>query len=95
MPKSAQLAVLELGSNGLGEITELTTLARPEVGIITGLGTAHIGKFGSAKNLAQEKMSLLLGLTGKRIAIVRQADLPSRERRNKRAGSEVALFLYR
>ena len=92
LPKSAQLAVLELGSNGLGEIAELTALARPEVGIITGLGTAHIGKFGSAKNLAQEKMSLLLGLTGKRIAIVRQVDLPVA--RDATSGLEVKLHSF-
>ena len=92
LPKSAELAVLELGSNELGEIADLTALVRPEIGVITGLGTAHIGKFGSAENLAHEKMSLLHGLIGMRLGVVRQADLPVA--RNATSEQEVKLHSF-
>jgi UDP-N-acetylmuramoyl-tripeptide--D-alanyl-D-alanine ligase len=53
-----QLAILEMGMRGLNQITELTEIANPDYGIITGIGTAHIEILGSKKNIALAKWEL-------------------------------------
>ncbi|MCE2921131.1 MAG: UDP-N-acetylmuramoyl-tripeptide--D-alanyl-D-alanine ligase, partial [Roseomonas sp.] len=47
LPRDAAFAVIEMGMNNRGEIAPLSRLARPDVGIITSIGTAHIGNLGS------------------------------------------------
>jgi UDP-N-acetylmuramoyl-tripeptide--D-alanyl-D-alanine ligase len=58
IPDSAQVVVFEMGSNGVGEIAALAKLIRPNIGVITGLGHAHIGKFGGLARIAYEKLSI-------------------------------------
>jgi UDP-N-acetylmuramoyl-tripeptide--D-alanyl-D-alanine ligase len=53
-----ELAILEMGMRGLNQITELTEIASPQYGIITGIGTAHIEILGSKKNIALAKWEL-------------------------------------
>jgi UDP-N-acetylmuramoyl-tripeptide--D-alanyl-D-alanine ligase len=55
-------AVLELGADRLGEIAALAELAVPEVGVITRVGEAHLGSFGSRQRIAQAKAELLTAL---------------------------------
>ncbi len=51
--------LLEIGTNAPGEIAALTAIARPAIGIITGIGRAHLGGFGSETSIAAEKASML------------------------------------
>ncbi len=51
--------VLEMGMRGPGEIAYLTSIARPDVGILTNIGTAHIGRLGSREAIARAKGELL------------------------------------
>lgn len=51
--------VLEMGMRGPGEIAYLTSVARPDVGILTNIGTAHIGRLGSREAIARAKGELL------------------------------------
>jgi UDP-N-acetylmuramoyl-tripeptide--D-alanyl-D-alanine ligase len=55
---SAKYAIFEMGTNSIGEINELTNYLMPDIGIITSIGSSHIGKFGSYKDLAKEKISI-------------------------------------
>jgi UDP-N-acetylmuramoyl-tripeptide--D-alanyl-D-alanine ligase len=55
-------AVLELGASRLGEIAALAELSRPKVGVITCVGDAHLGGFGSRRHIAQAKAELLAAL---------------------------------
>lgn len=50
--------VVELGMNAPGEIGALASLAAPTIGVITNVGPAHIGAFGSLEEVAAEKASL-------------------------------------
>ena len=41
--KDEEIMVLEMGMNSFGEISLLSRIAKPDVAIITNIGTAHIG----------------------------------------------------
>lgn len=55
-------AVVELGANHPGEIARLTQLARPDVALITGVGRAHVGLFGSLEAVREAKLEIVQGL---------------------------------
>lgn len=50
-----EVCVWEIGMNHAGEIEPLARLARPDIGIITNIGVAHIEYLGSREAIAQEK----------------------------------------
>ena len=54
-----QFGVLELGTNHPGEIAQLAALARPDVGVITNIGLAHVEFLGDEAGVAKEKGALL------------------------------------
>lgn len=51
--------VCEIGANQVGEVGYLAELLRPEIGVITNVGDAHIGMFGSVEAIADAKSELL------------------------------------
>ena len=58
------LLVLELGSNHPGEIAPLSRCISPDVAIITAIGSAHIGAFGTKEAILREKASITDGMRG-------------------------------
>lgn len=68
-------AVLEMGMRGRGQIAELARIAQPNIGVITNVGTAHIGLLGSEQAIAEAKCELLVQLAGQDLAIL-NADNP-------------------
>lgn len=62
MPFNTEVAVFELGSNASGEISVLSKLVKPAIALVTGAGTAHVGKFGGQKAIVKEKLSITDGL---------------------------------
>jgi UDP-N-acetylmuramoyl-tripeptide--D-alanyl-D-alanine ligase len=63
-------AVIEMAMRARGEIALLTQIARPTVGIITNVGTAHIGRLGSEEAIAQAKCELLAEMPDTSMAIL-------------------------
>lgn len=57
------VAVLELGMNSEGEIRKLCDIASPSHGIVTNIGSAHIGNLGGLDAIRKEKLEILKGLT--------------------------------
>jgi len=57
------VAIWEIGMNHHGEILPLAKLARPQIGIITNIGVAHIANMGSREAIAVEKGSLIPQIT--------------------------------
>ena len=56
----ARPLVVEMGIDRLGEMAELMDLVRPDVGVITSIGAAHLDGLGSVDNIVREK-GLILG----------------------------------
>jgi UDP-N-acetylmuramoyl-tripeptide--D-alanyl-D-alanine ligase len=69
-----QAAVWEIGMNHRGEIAPLAGMAKAEIGIITGIGTAHIEYLGSREEIAAEKGDLLERLPSTGCAIIPAED---------------------
>ena len=63
-------AVIEMAMRGLGEIALLSQLARPTVGVITNVGTAHIGRLGSEEAIAKAKCELLAEMPSTSVAVL-------------------------
>jgi len=55
-------AVLELGASSKGEIAALAKLCAPKLGVITQVGDAHLGGFGTRQSIAEAKAELLAAL---------------------------------
>ncbi len=56
--KSVEIAVIEMGANHIGEIARLCEIARPNYGIITNIGIAHLEGFGSFEGVVKAKTEL-------------------------------------
>ncbi|AKG20675.1 UDP-N-acetylmuramoyl-tripeptide--D-alanyl-D-alanine ligase [Calothrix sp. 336/3] len=63
-------AVIEMAMRGRGQIAELTQIARPTIGIITNVGTAHIELLGSELAIAEAKCELLVEMPSESVAIM-------------------------
>ena len=61
-PPDAEFLVLEMGTNHPGEIACLVEIGRPDVGIISSVGTAHIEFFKTQDGIATEKGELFRSL---------------------------------
>ena len=66
--------VVEIGMNHRGEIAPLARIARPSVGVITNVGTAHIEFLGSQEEIALEKGDLVASLEADATAVLNADD---------------------
>jgi UDP-N-acetylmuramoyl-tripeptide--D-alanyl-D-alanine ligase len=55
------VAVVEMGARGPGQIAELVEIARPDVGVLTNVAEAHLEFFEGREALAREKFALFSG----------------------------------
>jgi UDP-N-acetylmuramoyl-tripeptide--D-alanyl-D-alanine ligase len=67
-------AVVEMGMNHPGEIWRLAEIARPDVGVITNVGPAHLEGLGSIENVAAAKGEMALALGSGATLVVNGAD---------------------
>lgn len=65
-----QYAVLELGANHQGEIAYTTSLALPQVAIITNVAPSHLEGFGDVYGVARAKGEIFNGLPEQGVAII-------------------------
>jgi UDP-N-acetylmuramoyl-tripeptide--D-alanyl-D-alanine ligase len=72
--KGHQAAVLEMGFYVPGEITLLCDIARPQVGVITNVGTVHAERAGSQEIIARGKAELVQALPAEGWAILNYDD---------------------
>ena len=67
--------VVEMGMNHMGELHVLSNIAKPTIGLITNIGTAHIGNLGSRENILRAKLEILDGMNEGTLIINNDNDL--------------------
>lgn len=72
--KEHEVGVFELGMNRVDEIKELANVLFPKFGIITNVGTAHIGILGTKDNIAKEKKNIFYNFTDGCVGFVPEND---------------------
>lgn len=79
-------AVLEMGAQWVGELRWLSeTIARPDWSLITNVGAAHLGLFGSQERVAEAKSELVQVLRPEGVAMLNYDDLNVRAMSEKTA----------
>ncbi len=86
-----QWGILELGMNRLGEIRALARLCKPDIGIITNIGPAHLEGLGSLDGVMQAKGELLGEIHRTGVAVL-NADDPRVLRLADKAISRVLFY---
>lgn len=62
LEKTHEAAVIEMGMNHFNEISRLTDTVKPDIGIITNVGTAHIENLGSREGILKAKYEITEGM---------------------------------
>lgn len=76
--------VIEMGATMIGNITYLTDMVRPDIGVVLFVGTAHAGEFGGVENIAVAKSELAQAIGTDGHVVLNRAD------QRVRAMAEVA-----
>ena len=87
-----EIAVIEMGMNHLGEISYLTKIAKPDIAVITNIGTSHIGNLGSRENILKAKLEILEGMEKKKIVINNDNDLLNKWYLKNKGDIEIHTF---
>lgn len=58
LDRSYEVAVLEMGMSNLGEIETLAKVAKPQIGVITNVGTSHLENLKTRENILKAKMEI-------------------------------------
>ena len=59
MTENQQIGIYEMGMDGFGQIDVSSKIIKPDYAVITNIGTAHIGIFGSRHNTLKAKLASL------------------------------------
>ena len=71
---STKFCILEMGARHVGDIAALCEMAKPNIGVVLRVGTAHIGEFGSAEAVSTAKSEMISSLDKSAVAILGQYD---------------------
>ena len=70
LDEKTEVAIVEMGMRGLGQIAELCEIAQPDIGIITSVGPVHLELLGTVERVAQAKAELIGSLPSGGTAVV-------------------------
>jgi len=76
-PPKADALICEFGMNHIGEIDVLSRHIKPDISIITNIGTAHIGNLGSREMIAKAKLEIQNGMTDGKTVVLKNEPLLS------------------
>jgi UDP-N-acetylmuramoyl-tripeptide--D-alanyl-D-alanine ligase len=66
--------VVEMGARGSGHIGYLSGITKPTIGVVTNIGTAHLGVFGTKQETARAKGELVEALPASGLAVLNADD---------------------
>ncbi|MGE0109665.1 MAG: UDP-N-acetylmuramoyl-tripeptide--D-alanyl-D-alanine ligase [Bdellovibrionales bacterium] len=72
--KETQYACIEVGINTPGEMEWLVSTVLPDIAVITNIGMAHVGRFGTVETILKEKAKIFDGLPSDGIAVLNADD---------------------
>ncbi len=72
--REAEWGVFEMASNHPGEMHDLAQIVRPDIAVITNIGSAHIGNFRDRSAIAAEKKAITDWFSGNQVLIVPEED---------------------
>ncbi|MCI2948801.1 UDP-N-acetylmuramoyl-tripeptide--D-alanyl-D-alanine ligase [Staphylococcus caledonicus] len=62
LDEDTDISILEMGMSGFHEIELLSTIAQPDIAVITNIGESHMQDLGSREGIAQAKSEITIGL---------------------------------
>ena len=62
MTRDTEVLVAEMGMNHFGELSRMTAAAKPNLAVITNIGTMHIEHLGSREGILQAKLEIFRGV---------------------------------
>lgn len=93
LEEDTEIAVLEMGMSGRGEIALLTKIACPDAVVITNIGESHLLDLGSREAIAEAKLEILQGLKPGGLAVLHGDEPLLMERIQQHQGNiEVQTF---
>ncbi|TAE00031.1 MAG: UDP-N-acetylmuramoyl-tripeptide--D-alanyl-D-alanine ligase [Bacteroidetes bacterium] len=92
IPENAQMAVIEMGANKVGDIAELCQIAQPTHGFITSIGDAHLEGFGGIEGVIRGKTELYDFLKKTNGTVFIQSDHPILANMQKRFDKEKVVL---
>lgn len=72
--EDTEMAVIEMGMSGPGEIELLSLLAKPDIAIITNIGEAHLDYLKTKENILKAKLEILAGLQEDGLVVLNNDD---------------------
>jgi UDP-N-acetylmuramoyl-tripeptide--D-alanyl-D-alanine ligase len=85
-------AVLEMGMNHGGELTELTRIAPPDLGMVTNVAPVHLEFFDSVDGIAAAKAELVSGIKPRGAAVLNADDERVARMREMRSDIDIVTF---
>jgi len=90
-PEEATAVVIEMGARHVGDIKQLCSVSRPDIGIITTVGAAHTELFENIETVGKAKGELIEGLPSEGCAIL-NADSKEVMKQASRTRAQVLTF---
>ena len=90
-PEEATAVVVEMGARHVGDIKQLCSVSRPDIGIITTVGAAHTELFENIETVGKAKGELIEGLPSEGCAIL-NADSQEVMKQASRTRAQVLTF---
>ena len=69
-PRDVEYLIAEIGMNHSGEIGKCSRAIKPDISVITRIGTAHIGYLGTREMIAKAKMEIMEGMSENAILLI-------------------------